>query len=76
MTSGAARRILPGMVNVGEMSACLGAEPIGRRDDPAHVDGRIFIAAGHGARQRVDDKPNAFFAGLFLCVADKGEQGV
>jgi hypothetical protein len=62
------------MMNIGEMGACLGPEPVGRSDDAPHIDGRVFVAAGHGSRQGINDKPNTFFTGLFLGLSNKVEE--
>ena len=76
MPARAPRSVFSGMVDIGEVRVGLGPEPIGRRDDSAHVDGRVFVAAGHGSRQCVDDKPNAFLAGFSLGGADESEQAI
>ena len=55
MAAGAARQILPGVVNPKDMRLGLVTDSIAVAHKRAHGLGRVLIAAGHRSRKRVDD---------------------
>ena len=74
MPACASRSVFPGVVDISEMRADLGADAVRSHDDAAHIDGRIFISASERAGQGIDDSPEAIYAGFDFCVADERKQ--